>query len=274
MIKLIAIDLDGTLFSSFGTISDYAINILRKARQQGVLVVISTGRPLYSVQNIIPQDCYDYASCQNGQEIFQAENQQTVYQPTLTEEEKMYLLSYLPKYKMMSHCSYPDANGYYAHIRQQKFVHFFQFASALYHKILRHPYYFQEVSYDLERLKDIPLAKLCFCGYPWSLQKFIHAIDAKKFSCFFVNHSWLEITHLGVTKGSAITKIMKWENLDMNDCVAFGDGENDLSLFAACGTKIAMANAMPSLKKVATDIAKPNTQDGCAHWIKDHLLTK
>ena len=66
MIKLVALDLDGTLLSSFGLLSPFAAQTLRDLRKKGIIVAISSGRPFYSVQNIIPDDCYDYASCMAG----------------------------------------------------------------------------------------------------------------------------------------------------------------------------------------------------------------
>lgn len=43
--KMIAIDLDGTLLKSDGTISDYSIAIIKKIQKQGHFIIITTGRP-------------------------------------------------------------------------------------------------------------------------------------------------------------------------------------------------------------------------------------
>ena len=43
--KMIAIDLDGTLLKSDGTLSDYTVAIIKKIQEQGHLVIITTGRP-------------------------------------------------------------------------------------------------------------------------------------------------------------------------------------------------------------------------------------
>ena len=126
MIKLVALDLDGTLLSSFGVLSADAADTLRQLRKKGILVVISSGRPYYSVQHIIPDDCYDYASCMNGQDIYCVKRGKHQQKPNLTEEEKQHLIGYLKDYRMLMECAI-DGQGYYiASTKHQAFVNFFQ----------------------------------------------------------------------------------------------------------------------------------------------------
>ena len=272
MIKLVALDLDGTLLSSFGSLSAEAANTLRQLRKKGILVVISSGRPFYSVKHIIPDDCYDYASCMNGQDIYCAKHAMHQQKPNLTEAEKKHLISYLKDYRMLMECSI-DGQGYYiASSKHEAFVNFFQSMNALRHRLARQKYYPQTASYDLQVVENTSIGKFCFCGYPHTLKRFYSALDHDAYSCFFVNPSWLEIMHVGISKGFAIQDIMKQEQIWKEECVAFGDGENDIPLFKAYGTRVAMRNAMRSLKKYATDIARPYYEDGCAKWLKEHLL--
>lgn len=275
MVKLTAFDLDGTLLSSFGTLSAQAADTLRQLHQQNILVVISSGRPYYSIAHIIPSDCYDYASCLNGQEIYTAKTGAHQCRPNLSEEEKTVLAGYLKKYRMMIHCSIRNQGYYLADEKHRVFLYFFQFFNALYHKLARQKYYPQEISYQVDVLKNAPVGKLCFCGYPATLRRFYHAIDPEQYSCFFVNSSWLEISHHGISKGTALQEIQKMENLKPEDCAAFGDGENDIPMLDACGVRVAMKNGMRSLKRHATAItALPCSAEGCARWVQDHLLSE
>jgi Cof subfamily protein (haloacid dehalogenase superfamily) len=272
MIKLVACDLDGTLLSSFGMLSKEAADTLRQLRAHGVRVVISSGRPYYSVAHIIPEDCYDYASCMNGQDIYCAKDQKHTHKPDLTEEEKEHLVSYLKSYPMMMECSIDNQGYYIADAKHQSFVHFFQTMNALRHKLAHQKYYPQTASFDPAIVKNVSIGKFCYCGYALTLKRFYRHLDHENFSCFFVNASWLEIMHQGISKGSALQEIMEMEHLTKEECAAFGDGENDITLFDVCGTRVAMGNAMRSLKRHATDIARPYYEDGCAKWIQKHLL--
>jgi len=272
MIKLVALDLDGTLLSSFGLLSPFAAQTLRDLRKKGIIVAISSGRPFYSVQNIIPDDCYDYASCMNGQDIYICSSGKHIVKPDLSEEEKKHLVSYLKKYRMLMNCAYDNTGHYLADEKHRSFVNLFSFMNALRHKLSRQKYYHQDADYDLTVIENKSIGKFCFCGYPATLRRFYHELDHDHYSCFFVNSSWLEIMHIGISKGKAVQEIMSLEHLHPEECAAFGDGENDIPMFEVCGTRVAMGNAMHSLKRHATDIARSYYEDGCAKWMKNHLL--
>ena len=54
--------------------------------------------------------------------------------------------------------------------------------------------------------------------------------------------------------------------------VCFGDGENDLSLFAAADEGYAVANAVDNLKRAATAVIGSNDEDGVARWLLEHAI--
>lgn len=56
------------------------------------------------------------------------------------------------------------------------------------------------------------------------------------------------------------------------DLIVFGDHLNDLGLFEAAGTRVAMGNAQPELKALATEVALGNDVDGVARWILQNVL--
>ncbi len=51
MYKLLAIDLDGTLLNSYGTISNKNKQAIKKAKEKGIEVVIASGRHITSVKS-------------------------------------------------------------------------------------------------------------------------------------------------------------------------------------------------------------------------------
>ena len=76
--------------------------------------------------------------------------------------------------------------------------------------------------------------------------------------------SWTAIRHLAY--------IQKITNLNSLQTAAIGDGENDLSMFTVSDTKIAMGNAMVTVKDNADYIADDNANDGVGTWIDKNLL--
>lgn len=78
----------------------------------------------------------------------------------------------------------------------------------------------------------------------------------------------LEILPKGVSKGETLRKIMEAENWSKDEVIAFGDGENDVSLFKAVNTSFAMGQAKDYVKKEAKFITLSNDQEGIWHALK------
>ena len=55
---------------------------------------------------------------------------------------------------------------------------------------------------------------------------------------------------------------------EKEDCLAFGDGENDIPMFEAVATGIAMSNASERLKVVADEITYSSDEDGIAYMLE------
>lgn len=79
---------------------------------------------------------------------------------------------------------------------------------------------------------------------------------------------WLELMPREATKAGAMLELKRM--LECDRVVCFGDGENDLSLFAAADECYAVANAVESLKRAATGIIGGNDEDGVARWLLEH----
>ena len=79
---------------------------------------------------------------------------------------------------------------------------------------------------------------------------------------------WLEIMPRQATKAQAMRELKQMLGCDRVVC--FGDGENDLSLFAAADEGYAVANAVDSLKRASTAVIGGNDEDGVARWLLEH----
>lgn len=77
-----------------------------------------------------------------------------------------------------------------------------------------------------------------------------------------------EYSQRGVTKASGIAKVLELEGLEVAGTFAFGDSENDLPMFDAVETKVAMGNAMPVLKERADYVTDHVKDDGVVHALR------
>ncbi|WP_413112521.1 HAD family hydrolase [Thaumasiovibrio sp. DFM-14] len=78
----------------------------------------------------------------------------------------------------------------------------------------------------------------------------------------------LDITCLGVNKGLSALTWLSQHNLSPNLTIAFGDGDNDISLFKAVGEPVAMANASPALRGLANLIITDNNSCGIGQYLR------
>ena len=87
MYKLVAIDLDGTLLNSYGEVSEATKNALQKAKNQGVEIVLASGRPISSTESLaIELGVDNYLISGNGSAVFDIKNQKVIYDRFLNKE--------------------------------------------------------------------------------------------------------------------------------------------------------------------------------------------
>jgi len=91
-----------------------------------------------------------------------------------------------------------------------------------------------------------------------------------KYSCVYQKDiysgaQWLEIMPKSVSKASAIVHLKNMLGCDR--IVSFGDGINDIPMFEISDECHAVENAVPELKKIASSVIGPNTDDGVAKWL-------
>ncbi len=97
---------------------------------------------------------------------------------------------------------------------------------------------------------------------------------------FFRSHShdniyYLEIKKAGSTKAKGLMRLLKHLKLDSSNAMVVGDWYNDISMFETNAFKVAMANAVPELKKMADVVLKKsNNEDGISEILQTLLNSK
>lgn len=90
-----------------------------------------------------------------------------------------------------------------------------------------------------------------------------------------VAYSWeraVDVVPAGCSKAQAIGKILEYFGLDSSEAIAFGDEHNDIEMLQAVGKGIAMGNAVPQVKAVASDICAPVWEEGIYRYCLEHRL--
>lgn len=94
---------------------------------------------------------------------------------------------------------------------------------------------------------------------------------SKTLNIYRSNDTLIEIAPKSVSKLTAI-KLLLQDHESLTDVIAFGDNFNDMEMLQNVGCGIAVANAREEVKHIASDLALKNSEDGVAHYIKQHIL--
>ena len=267
-IKLLALDLDGTLFNSQKVVSAENKKALQAARDKGVKVVITTGRPLKAIGDLLEEldliSDEDYVITFNGG-LVQKTNGVILDKSELTRSQLHRLYSTLKPLALPfdvlsdgtvysipnqgTHSLYPQANP------KLKFV-------------------------ELETFDDIPkniiYNKVVSVTEPAFLDKQILQVPKALYSDFEVFKSRdiiLEMMPKGVHKAAGLQQLVKHLGLLPENVMAMGDEENDLSMLKWAGLGVAMANGVTIAKETADVVTtRTNDESGVAEAVEKYIL--
>jgi len=261
--KLIATDLDGTIVQHDGTITQRTIDAFTKAHSLGIQIYFVTGRPPRWMNEIREAFGFGEAICGNGAMLYDLRNREVTEEWLISKEDQIEVAR-----------------------RMRSAIPQISFA------IETHDYYHREKSYiprwdigldnvGVEKIEDAakgPIFKMlarCSGGELTSDQMLEVALKELD-GLVTVTHSnpvesLLEISALGISKGSTLAKVAARLGIDAADCVSFGDNPNDFPMLQWCGRSYAMADGHPDGIKYATDVAQSHHLDGVAMVIEKLL---
>ncbi|KZE14816.1 Cof-type HAD-IIB family hydrolase [Priestia aryabhattai] len=238
--KLIALDMDGTLLNNQQEVSEENRAAIAKAQEQGVHVVLSTGRSLLTCREYAQSlQLSSYLITVNGSEIWDESGQLV--------ERKLIDASNIEKMWNLTQ------------------EHKLNFWAVTTDKVWRDE--FPEDIASQEWLKfgyDIPDDAL-----REEVLKQIAGISDFEISNSSLTN--LEINALGINKAKGIMTVCERLGISMDEVIAMGDSLNDMAMIEAAGCGIAMGNAQEAVKEAADWVTDTNVNNGVAkaisHWV-------
>ena len=100
------------------------------------------------------------------------------------------------------------------------------------------------------------------------------AVTARFSSIKVTSPTWnnLELNIATAHKGNSLKRFAEYLGYTLDNCMALGDGTNDLSMIEAAGLGVAMSNAHPLVLAAADHVTVSNDEDGVAKAIRDFVL--
>ena len=272
-IKLIALDLDGTLLNSNKELSPGNTRALADAAARGIEIVPTTGRFFGGMPACIRSLPFlHYAITINGAAVYDVRRAADLAKAELPLLQAVEIMRYLDTLPVIYDC-YMDNWGWMTRTLQEKAAEFSLDAHYLNMiRCLRTPV--DELkAFLLEKGRDVQKIQL-FTKDPELRQMLLQQLEGR-FGEIAVSSSVannIEINHANANKGAALGKLAAHLGLSMVQTMAAGDGLNDLSMIRDAGVGVAMGNACVEVKQAADAVTACCDDDGVAAAIERFCL--
>lgn len=272
-IRLVALDLDGTLLTSQKTITPRTLAALDALRQRGILMVPITGRPAQGLPEAVRTlEGLRYVVTSNGATIRDLSTGETLLESHLSAEKALEVLDACRDFTMIREL-FRDGIGY---------------LSQADYEILRDRYTEPAMRrYVLDTRKVLPgtvedhlrqdprsIEELFFLTdsveTKQRLHKALEGLPGISFADPFPRD--LEVITGGIDKGAALLYLLKKLDLPPEAVLAMGDGGSDVPMLQAAGIGVAMGNAEEAVKAAADRVTASCDEDGVALILEELIL--
>ena len=276
-IKLVALDLDGTLFANSSRISKRNLTAIRSITDKGIHVVISTGRPFEGIPfDQIKGTGINYAITANGSGIYEISTGKCLYENAMDEELVTPILNFLLT-RDIHMDAFIGGKGY-TPIQCVETAQKLTVPSSIKNYIITTRTRLDNILQFIHE-NQLKVQKMTLNFYPAADGTLIDRETVRKFlvsnpsiTTVCGGYNNLEFTRADANKGVGLRKLAEILGVNPDATMAIGDTENDLAIIEAAGIGVAMGNATDAVKARADYVTTTNTKDGVAAAIEHFIL--
>ncbi len=276
-IKLVALDLDGTLFDNSSRISKRNLMAIRSITDKGIHVVISTGRPFEGIPfDQIKGTGINYAITANGSGIYEISTGKCLYENAMDEELVTPILNFLLT-RDIHMDAFIGGKGY-TPIQCVETAQKLTVPSSIKNYIITTRTRLDNILQFIHE-NQLKVQKMTLNFYPAADGTLIDRETVRKFlvsnpsiTTVCGGYNNLEFTRADANKGVGLRKLAEILGVNPDATMAIGDTENDLAIIEAAGIGVAMGNATDAVKARADYVTTTNTKDGVAAAIEHFIL--
>ncbi len=276
-VKLLALDIDGTLLNPRGEITPRTLSAINQARQQGVLVVLVTGRRFGSARDLLVRLQLDIPLVShNGALTKNIETLETLDFHPLDAELAREMIRFGRAHGVDMICN-DDPHGVGTMVIEsisesnkplQRYLN--QYRSAV-----------VEVPDLLEHIQSPPIQLTVSgrCDPTEEFERRLGELMEGRVQLFKTRYRAFDLTILDVlsttaSKGESVARIARQHGIAQEETMAIGDNHNDLTMLRYAGLGVVMANAEDELKQMGFEQTTSNEEDGVAEAIEKFILTR
>ena len=276
-IKLVALDLDGTLFDNSSHISERNLTAIRSITDKGIHVVISTGRPFEGIPfDQIKGTGINYAITANGSGIYEISTGKCLYENAMDEELVTPILNFLLT-RDIHMDAFIGGKGY-TPVQCVETAQKLTVPSSIKNYIITTRTRLDNILQFIHE-NQLKVQKMTLNFYPAADGTLIDRETVRKFlvsnpsiTTVCGGYNNLEFMRADAIKGVGLRKLAEILGVNQDATMAIGDTENDLAIIEAAGIGVAMGNATDAVKANADYVTTSNTEDGVAAAIEHFIL--
>ena len=273
-IKLIATDMDGTFLDDNKIAPEENIEALRECAARGIEVVPATGRTIFAVPEEIKNlPGVRYAITTNGAVVADLKEGTILSSCKMSKETALKIMEMARDSEDdIMYDVYVEGIGYTSENFMNNLSHYAKSPgiAGLIRKTRRtvpdHIEYVRQCDSEIEKVNmffvDMEARKRM-------RERLLAMPEIVVTSAIPEN---LEINAAGASKGGALRRLAEYLSINIEETMAFGDGENDISMLQEAGCGVAMENAEPSVKEAADYVTATNNKAGVAAAIRRFII--
>lgn len=273
MIKLFAMDLDGTSLDSNSILQEKTINALKRLDENGIKFVFTSGRATPSVRYLMESTGIDNPLVTNNGALAFINKENLIYQNPLKYEEVEELINFSQENKLFF--QFYDLDTYYSNrMCPERFNHL--------EKDSTYGMNYQvNFSFSTKPLKELKLRK----NSAFKFQIFLDKNDSNKLSTILEkvsemglyattsSYGMIEIMQKNVNKFNGLSEISYLLGISKEEMAAIGDQDNDIPMLENVGMSFAMGNSIDKVKEISDFVVSTNDEFGLVDAINIVLET-
>ena len=271
-LRLIAIDIDGTLLNPEFRISETDLVALRNANAQGIEVILVTGRRHAFALPIAQQLGFDlWLICSNGA-VTRSLSGETFHRDLLPQQTCLDLCAAMQEFRGQTVLTF-DKEGRGSIVLEE-----LKYLEGSIQRWLEKNMEHIEFVVPIEKSLTTDPVQAMFCGPVALMQQALRALDQCGLPVTVLRTEYpgrdlsiVDVLNAGCSKGHALERWTKHRGITRNQVMAVGDNYNDIEMLAFAGRPFIMENASEELRERGWTMTRSNADSGVAAAI-DHVL--
>ena len=272
-IRIIALDLDGTLLNSDKELTERNYRALAAAAAKGIEIVPTTGRFYDAMPAVIRELPFvNYAITINGAQVANVRTGEVLYRAEIPWQQAVEIMTFLDTLPVVYDC-FMDNAAWMTAALQEKIddytddVHYRKMVRQLRAPVPELKAFITDLGHDVQKSQFFTMDAALRARMLRELPQMFPGIVTSS----ALKHN-VEINQVRANKGEAVLALAAHLGYGAEHVMTFGDGLNDISMIEAAGTGVVMANGFDEVKACADYITDDCDHDGVAAAIEKFCL--